>query len=130
MGRGITNAVFRIINDSNKRISNRQNLICAGEQHCIEQIAADLGITRQFLTRLFKQQTGVSPKSFEKVMRVWRAAKAMEAGHNAGSWSQVAHDFGFYDESHFKESFADCIGLTPGQYRQTLKEPRTPVEPA
>jgi hypothetical protein len=51
------------------------------------------------------------------------SVRAMEVGHNASPWSQVAHDFGFYDESHFKER------MTPGQYRQTLKESQTPVKP-
>jgi AraC-like DNA-binding protein len=71
---------------------------------------AGLGL-RQF-ERRFVQQVGVSPKLFARVAR-FEAALDRMARSPQGSWTEVAHRFGYYDQMHMVHDFSRFTGETP-----------------
>jgi AraC-like DNA-binding protein len=71
---------------------------------------AGLGL-RQF-ERRFGQQVGVSPKLFARIAR-FEAALDRMARSPQGSWTEVAHRFGYYDQMHMVHDFSRFTGETP-----------------
>lgn len=72
--------------------------------------SAGLGI-RQF-ERRFIQKVGMRPKLFARIAR-FEAALESKARFITRSWTDVAHDFGYYDQMHMVHDFAEFTGGTP-----------------
>jgi AraC-like DNA-binding protein len=64
--------------------------------------AAGLGV-RQF-ERKFLQQVGVTPRLYARIVRFQAALKAKLAAPSR-SWTDIAHDLGFYDQMHMVHDF-------------------------
>jgi AraC-like DNA-binding protein len=79
---------------------------------------AGLGL-RQF-ERRFVQQVGVSPKLFARIAR-FEAALDRMARSPQGSWTEVAHRFGYYDQMHMVHDFSRFTGETPTRTLQRFK---------
>jgi AraC-like DNA-binding protein len=69
-------------------------------------------MTRQHLRRRFLDLVGITPKMFARVIRfqhvVVRASRADDV-----SWSALAADFGYADQSHLIADFRELAGTTP-----------------
>ncbi|WP_409345566.1 AraC family transcriptional regulator [Paenibacillus sp. MBLB4367] len=85
----------------------------------IEQMAASLGYHRTHLSKLFKQQTGMSPMSYLLRLRMERA-KLLLAGDL--TIEQIASSVGFSDALYFSKQFKKWYGSSPTQYRINLYE--------
>lgn len=85
----------------------------------IEQMAASLGYHRTHLSKLFKQQTGMSPMSYLLRLRMERA-KLLLAGDL--TIEQIASSVGFTDALYFSKQFRKWYGTSPTQYRSILYE--------
>ena len=72
--------------------------------------SAGLGV-RQF-ERKFIQQVGMRPKLFARIAR-FEAALETKACFASRSWTDVAYDFGYYDQMHMIHDFAEFTGETP-----------------
>jgi AraC-like DNA-binding protein len=66
---------------------------------------------RQFQRR-FVQRVGIPPKLFARIAR-FEAALENKARFAARSWTDVAHDFGYFDQMHMVHDFAEFTGKTP-----------------
>lgn len=87
--------------------------------------AATLGISPEYLTRLFNDGIGLSPLKFFNKRRLSYAKR--EILGSSSSMTQIAQRFGFADAAHFSNSFKDHFKLTPSEYRQ--KAGQTPMQP-
>lgn len=86
----------------------------------VEHLEALTGYTCRTIQRQFRQDTGMSPKAFGRIMRCQAALHSL---HQQGpvSFSDLALDLGFSDQSHFLREFKKLISTTPLDYqRQTL----------
>ena len=86
----------------------------------IEGLAAELSIRRRTLERLFQTSIGIPPKQFAGIVRTQHFLKAL---HQTESLTQLAYEFGYYDQSHLIRDFKAKTGITPGKYfaaRETL----------
>lgn len=80
----------------------------------IESLACELGMSRQYIRRLFLQHTGLSPKAFARIARLGKLVQALQAGaHLADS----ALESGYADQAHMSHEFKDLVGITPAAYR-------------
>lgn len=97
----IVNAVQHIYNS--KGSAKIRKLV---DESCLSQ--------RQF-ERSFKEHIGFSPKSFSKIVRfnsiIWNYKKRENS-----SLTEIAYDFGYYDQAHFIEDFKQFSGYSPGTY--------------
>ena len=79
----------------------------------VEEIANEIGISRQHLARQFLHHVGVPPKTFARVMRFRRVLDSL--GKHA-DWADLAAANGYYDQSHLIADFRELAGSTPGSF--------------
>lgn len=79
----------------------------------MEALATELSIGRRTLERIFQRAIGIPPKQFAGILRTQHFLKAL---HTTGSLTQLAYEFGFYDQSHLIRDFKTKTGITPGRY--------------
>jgi AraC-like DNA-binding protein len=78
----------------------------------IGELAGSAGLSRQHLTRSFREAVGITPKRFSRLAR-FQAGLAY-TGFNANSdWVQAALELGYADQSHMIAEFREFCGLTP-----------------
>lgn len=75
-------------------------------------VAGDLGVSERQLRRVFREEAGLSPKTFAKLTRFHRALSvASEEGET--SWASIAAAVGYYDQAHLIAEFRAIAGTTP-----------------
>jgi AraC-like DNA-binding protein len=78
----------------------------------VRRLADAAGVSRQHLTRVFREVVGVSPKRYCRLVR-FQAGLAY-AGAGAGvPWARVAGELGYADQSHMIAEFRELSSLTP-----------------
>jgi len=89
----------------------------------VDDVAADSGLSKRTLYRLFNQYVGVGPKQIIKCFRLQEAIYRLANG--PVDWSQLAIDVGYFDQAHFINDFKAIIGRTPTEYVTELRAART-----
>ena len=79
----------------------------------INAVASAHGITPRYLHKLIFQNTGLSPKSFDKINRFQLSLKLMAKNKPL---TTVAYDCGYFDQSHFIRDFKSFTSVTPSAY--------------
>lgn len=80
-----------------------------------EQLSLQIGYSQKHFISMFKQQVGIPPKQYMKIMRFQNAILQIERSGSA-LWSEIALQSGFYDQAHFIHEFKSFSGFTPGEY--------------
>ena len=78
----------------------------------VEALAAEVGWSRRHLFARFREQTGLPPKVFARILRFQRAATLMAAAEGP-SLCEIALDCGYYDQAHLNRDFRAFAGRTP-----------------
>ena len=81
----------------------------------IEQLAALMCLSVNQFERKFKKVFQISPIKFLTRYRIHKAC--YDLVHTDHTVTQIAHENGFYDHSHFIRHFRQTMGMTPKQYR-------------
>lgn len=82
-------------------------------------LAAQLQLSPDYFTRIFRQTFGVSPRRWLMQQRIQLAAlRLLESNLNV---SEVAHEFGYQDVFLFSRQFKAVLGYSPLIYRQQSK---------
>ncbi len=82
----------------------------------VERLAGELGLSRQHLGRVFRDQVGVGPKLLARIARLQRAVRALQTTV-LSSLAQAAAEVGYFDEAHMDRDFRELVGLTPGRVK-------------
>ena len=96
----------RIINDTASELS-------------LDYLAKQIYISKYYLIRQFKEAIGLTPHNFQIQNRIRKSQRLLEAGWKI---SDAAAELGFYDQSHYIKCFKNIVGLTPGEYIDSLKK--------
>ena len=81
------------------------------------QLAARLGLSADYFTRLFRKTYGLSPRAWIVRERVrMAAARLLESNLNI---SEVAGEFGYQNIFFFSRQFKQVMGQSPNHYRRT-----------
>ncbi len=83
----------------------------------IAQISNKVGYSQKHLIKLFKDNVGVTPKEFLKIIRFQKAIEEIAAAKEI-EWTSIANECGYYDQAHFINDFKIFSGFTPGRYQQ------------
>jgi AraC-like DNA-binding protein len=78
----------------------------------IIDLANNVGLSARQFERCFMEQVGVQPKLYARIVR-FEAALDRKARSSAKSWTDVAHEFGYYDQMHMVHDFEGFTGGTP-----------------
>ncbi|QEE26544.1 AraC family transcriptional regulator [Terriglobus albidus] len=73
------------------------------------------GLTDRRVRDLFREEIGVSPKSFLRILRFQRAVQQLHQGTEL-PWAELALECGYYDQSHFANEFYEFSGISPTAY--------------
>lgn len=76
----------------------------------VDAVAAELGVSRQYLARRFRDEVGIAPKQLARIARMQRAAAALRRG---GDLARLAAELGYFDQSHLSHDLRELAGLTP-----------------
>ncbi|MEE9227153.1 MAG: AraC family transcriptional regulator [Acidobacteriota bacterium] len=82
-------------------------------------IAAELGIHPVHLARRFRRRFGCTAGEYVRRLRLELAERELIGSDR--SVGAVAHDAGFFDQSHFARLFKRKTGMAPGRYRKLFR---------
>jgi AraC family transcriptional regulator len=88
----------------------------ASEDLNLDQIAAQVGLSKFHFHRLFKAALGVSPSHYHLNLRMDTARQLLR--ETKKSVVNVALDVGYTNPSHFAHLFRKETGLSPSEYRR------------
>lgn len=81
----------------------------------IDDLAGQLGVSRQHLAAQFRTRVGLSPKLYARICRFRRATAALEAAPTP-DWARLALDCGYFDQSHLIHDFQAFAGSAPERF--------------
>lgn len=81
----------------------------------LDQLSAELAISPFHLHRLFKAETGLTPKAYATAFRARRLRAHLVDGQR--SVTEAIYDAGYNSNSRFYESAEQRLGMRPRQYR-------------
>lgn len=84
----------------------------------VKMIAASLGLSRSYLTFLFKERLKIGPQAYLIQFRIERACDFLR--NPLLSIGDVARSVGYQDPLAFSKIFKKVKGVSPSQYRQNL----------
>lgn len=86
----------------------------------LDSLAQSLNYSPQYLSRKFKEQTGVTPTEYLIRLRIGEARSLLSA--TEASLQEIATYVGYTDPFYFNRIFKREMGITPGQYRSKQRE--------
>ncbi len=95
-------------------ISYQEN---ADKNSKIEQVIRDSGLSERQVQRLFNEYVGIPPKKYFEIKKIESAIKLFKTSLNL---TEIAYSSGYYDQSHFINSFKNYTGLLPGEFKKIV----------
>ncbi|MBV4501671.1 bifunctional DNA-binding transcriptional regulator/O6-methylguanine-DNA methyltransferase Ada [Pseudomonas sp. SWRI56] len=81
----------------------------------LDQLAVELAVSRFHLHRLFKAETGLTPKAYASAFRAQRLRERLQG--EAVTVTEALFDAGYNSNSRFYEGAGQRLGMLPKQYR-------------
>lgn len=81
----------------------------------VSDIARRFNYNADYLSRLFKQKTGMSLQKYIHHLKISKAKEMLL--HSDNSIKEIAYKVGFHDEKYFMKLFKSYENLTPTQFR-------------
>jgi AraC-like DNA-binding protein len=91
-------------------------IVGTGGAATVADLAAEVGWSRQHLSRRFTGEFGLGPKLAARVVRFERARGLLREMPSFVTVAQVAAVCGYYDQAHLDRDFAELAGCSPTQW--------------
>lgn len=89
------------------------------EKFTLADLSASIGMSENYLCKIFKDDTGTSIIQYTHILRMEKAANLI-LENNLFLW-EIAEAVGISDQFYFNRLFKKIYGMTPSQYRDTKK---------
>lgn len=86
------------------------------ESILVEEIAAFIGLSTDYFSRMFKQYTGLTPVEYIRYIRLAKAAELLQQPDI--SIADVAMKVGFEDQGYFSRQFKQVMGVSPSAFQR------------
>ena len=83
----------------------------------VQDIADELSVDRRYLSRIFKEKSGVGIKDYLISVRLENAAKFLHSGYSVNETYELC---GYKDRSNFSRMFRKKYGVWPSEYLREL----------
>lgn len=87
----------------------------------LTDLAEKLTVSSRQLNRKFTEVVGISPKHFAQIRQINRVVRAM-LENDTNYFTEIAHAYGFYDQSHLIKATQKFLGSTPLEFLQSDEE--------
>lgn len=87
----------------------------------IQALSDHMGVSHNHLLTQFKRMVGIAPKALARLHRL-RYALGLVDPTQPVNWAQIAHQAGYYDQSHFNNDFMTFLGHSPTDYLQLRRK--------
>jgi AraC-like DNA-binding protein len=94
----------------------------------VKELGRRHGMTARTLQRLFLHSIGVGPKWVLARYRMHDVVTDLDGGY-AGTLTDLAQRYGWYDQAHFTRDFVALVGVAPGEYRSQGSFTRSSASP-
>lgn len=81
----------------------------------INKIVSRTGYSDKHFISLFKNQIGFTPKIFQRIIKFNQILPKIQQSESL-SWTQISHECGYYDQSHFIRDFKKFSGFNPSEF--------------
>ena len=92
-----------------------QRLVATGGRARIDVLAKQSGLSSRHFQRRFTTQVGLPPKLYARTVR-FDAALTAHRRHPARSWTEIAHEAGYFDQAHFVRECHALVNAAPSQF--------------
>jgi AraC family L-rhamnose operon regulatory protein RhaS len=82
----------------------------------VEEIAAFIGLSPDYFSRMFKQFTGLTPVEYIRYVRLAKATELLRQPDI--TIADVAMEVGFEDQGYFSRQFKQVIGVSPSRFQR------------
>lgn len=82
----------------------------------IADIAADAGYSKRYIEKKFSLAIGLSPKEMYAILRLRSVVDVLKRPDNKFSLTQLALEFGYFDQSHFIKIYTGIMDSLPGKF--------------
>jgi len=90
----------------------------------IQALSDRIGISQSHLGTLFKRLVGIPPKEMARLHRFGYIHRLIDPTRTI-DWARVAHQAGYYDQSHFNRDFIAFLGQSPSEYLRLRRQQYT-----
>ncbi|MFH8990038.1 helix-turn-helix domain-containing protein [Streptomyces sp. NPDC017940] len=94
-----------------------RRLVAARGRAQVGALAAELGWSRRHLAQRFRDEVGLSPKTFARVLR-FEHAHELATAPGPPPWAQVATASGYADQAHLVRDWREFTGRSPTAWRR------------
>ena len=84
----------------------------------LRQVAHAIGCNSSYISRIMKQELGISFKDFLTRLRISQAVRLME--DRELSINQIAEKVGYSNQHYFSAAFKNCQGMSPSEFRKNM----------
>ena len=85
----------------------------------LESVADEFGVSSNYLSRFFKQETGCSFIQYVTMIRMDRARELLVNSNK--QIKEIVAEIGYIDVANFVRKFKGYEGVTPGQYMEKMR---------
>jgi AraC-like DNA-binding protein len=108
----------RALGRQRRLVEDARELLSCQPDRALPDLAALLGTSPWWLSRVFHQVTGVTLHRYRTRLRVSAALDRL--GEGVDSLAGLAAELGFADQAHLSRVVRQCTGLPPGRLRAML----------
>jgi two-component system, response regulator YesN len=83
----------------------------------LDRISSSVGLTSNYVSRLFRRTSGMSFQEYVIQQRVERSKHLLVASHK--KVREIGTEVGYSNSYYFIRVFRECTGMTPGAYRKS-----------
>ena len=87
----------------------------AGSILIVDDNAETIGVSEDYLTRVFNRELEISPWDYLSRYRILQAQALLK--NTAGSIAEIAHQVGFKDQAYFSRVFSKQVGVSPNEFK-------------
>ena len=81
----------------------------------VADVVEETGLSQRRFIDLFDAEVGLTPKVYSRVARFQRVLRCVHPMKDV-DWSDVAAEFGYFDQSHLIHEFRALAGISPTEY--------------
>lgn len=94
-----------------RRISSSLKLLLHNPSVSVGSLADNACLSRKQYERVFREQVGMNPKEYGRVVRFQKSLRMLQCGSR--NYAGIAAECGYADQSHFIREFKSMSGHTP-----------------